>query len=430
MTETDAADLGRMRFLALMVMIPDFWIKRRVETITYGDNGETRRAVSIDFQLPERYRKTASQDGPLLVPVALLEKKPLTRFDMRGADGTAIPVLDTDANSELATRCVTDAISVLLALDESVVEDVKDLIETVVRSPEPVATPAAEQLTNALRERLTGVTPAQELVLQLVSDLAKSFLLVAECDSRTIRGRSILKFSYEEPIEIKRRWLPLTRSVQIARPAVSAGKSYHLEIRAPQGLAVTDLVVTELGEQPRTWTASHAGPTAHGHLTLRGSGDFEARAAIRPERRGPVTYALLSSIVVLALTIAAVFWPQQVFQLDREPETAIGLATVTLAIPAFLLALLARTPEHVLVSVVLRPTRAVLLLTSTVLLAISGIIILRPAEQAAHSCAIALACLEAFLTVYVALIAKKSAAGPSIVKTSPDSKPLERKDGQ
>ena len=166
MTETTSADLGRMRFLALMVMIPDFWIKRRVETITYGDNGETRRAVSIDFQLPERYRKTASQDGPLLVPVALLEKKPLTRFDMRGADGTAIPVLDTDANSELATHCVTDAISVLLALDESVVEDVKDLIETVVRSPEPVATPAAEQLTNALREHLTGCVPIRHLCAQ------------------------------------------------------------------------------------------------------------------------------------------------------------------------------------------------------------------------------------------------------------------------
>lgn len=421
MSEPAGQELERMRFLALMVMVPDFWIKRRVETITYGDNGETRRAVSIDFQLPEQYSKTENEDAQVLVPVALLEKKPLTRFDMRGADGTAIPVLDTDANSKLATRCVTDVLSMLLSLDTEAVENFKGLIETVVTRPEDEATPAAEELTNALREQLTDVMPAQELVLQLITDLAKSFLLVAECDSRTVRGRTILKFSYEEPIAIGRRWLPLTRSVQLTRPAVSGGKSYHLEIRAPQGLSVADLLVTELGKKSRTWKTSHSGPTAHGHLTVTGSGDFEARATIRPERRGPVTYALLSSWAVLALTVAAAVWPQQVFQLGRETETAVGLATVLLAIPAFLLALLARTPEHVLVSAVLRPTRVVLALTSAVLLVISGIIILRPAEDTARCFAIALACMEAFLFVYVALIAKKSDAGPSIMKPRRDS---------
>ena len=67
----DSPDRGR-RIAALLFGAP-LWVHRRVDSISLGSTGTTRRAISFDFTLPADLAVSGS-DGRVLVPLALIEK--------------------------------------------------------------------------------------------------------------------------------------------------------------------------------------------------------------------------------------------------------------------------------------------------------------------------------------------------------------------
>src|SRR3954468_5995063 len=90
------------------------WRHRRVETITVLSHEQARRAVSVGFTVPLEHRDDVRlADGQWIVPLALLEKRPLVHFDLFDEDLAAIPLLRSDE----ARSVVRELLYVVLDLD-------------------------------------------------------------------------------------------------------------------------------------------------------------------------------------------------------------------------------------------------------------------------------------------------------------------------
>jgi hypothetical protein len=93
-------------FLALnLIGAWDDWIKRRVESIEFDSDMTVRRRVSVDFRLREWLPDPILDwDGKKYhyVPIALLNKEPLLRFDLHDENGSAVPLLTRRKNAAIA----------------------------------------------------------------------------------------------------------------------------------------------------------------------------------------------------------------------------------------------------------------------------------------------------------------------------------------
>lgn len=410
--------------LTSMVIKPSTWIFRRVEVLSYAANGETRRRVSVDFRLPDGYGGAGGDNTSVLVPVGIIRKQPLTRFDMRSADGQALPVLETAANGRVAERVLGEAVRAAFDLSPTTGEQLRALISAVVYAP----TDGAEVALAALRSFLqsvqtpdsnashrTTLEPAQQYALQLAADLSQCFLLVVDCPRDLVRGRAILKYEYEDAIDLTpwrfRVFRPL--EVRVDRPSVGDAGSYHLEVRAPEGVATRSLQIKDVGASSASVFLGR-GPTVHG--LVRGTrGDFEAGVRLVPERRGTVTWAFGVSLAV-AVGFAAMALTWEPFHSWLAVETGKGgaLATVVLAFPAFLLVLLARSPEHFVASRVLRPARWVLLLTSLLMIVAAAVLIVVPPLNLGRAAMVFLALLQTGIAIVAILIRRQSDPGPML----------------
>src|SRR5206468_331972 len=79
------------------------WIHRRVEKFEFYDATRVRRAMSIDFTLPEAYPPAGSNPDAFIVPLALPTKEPLRDLDITCSAGENLPLLTRDENSALAS---------------------------------------------------------------------------------------------------------------------------------------------------------------------------------------------------------------------------------------------------------------------------------------------------------------------------------------
>lgn len=88
---------------------PSRWVHRRVETVRFLDDVTVRRQISVDFSLPTEpwYLRAPDQVGQMYVPLTLLEKRKLTKFDLFDEERRSLPALTTCENGEVAGACLT-----------------------------------------------------------------------------------------------------------------------------------------------------------------------------------------------------------------------------------------------------------------------------------------------------------------------------------
>ena len=117
--ELTAVDLERGVSLYAMVDNWRGWVNRRVERIELIDAVASRRYISLDCTLRERYALRAA-DGTehLYVPLSLHEKRRVTRFSVRDESGRALPILTQARSAYLGTATLAVA---ALAVWEQVV---------------------------------------------------------------------------------------------------------------------------------------------------------------------------------------------------------------------------------------------------------------------------------------------------------------------
>lgn len=400
-----------------MILKPSTWIHRRVESITYATNGETRRRVSVDLTIPSEYRQTLRDGDRVLLPLAIIAKEPLVRFDMRDAEGCALPVLETQANGRVAERVLKTLVLGAFGSDSVDGAELGSRVRKVVYAGRTEANEAVTSLRQYLHPGADEYE--KQLVLQLAVDLAHGFLLVVETARDSLGRRVIVKYEYEDSIALSGRAGPAFRPVrvQIDRPAVGDANSYHLEVRAPDGIATKALKLAGEGLGSEEVFFLGKGPIVHGHLNAQ-KADFGAQVLLVPERRGTVTWAAVSSICVMTgFAACAVFWPPLHTFLSDTAERGTSLATVLLALPAFLLVLLGRSPEHFLVSRVLRPARWIVLLTALLMLGGATVLIVVPPLSRGGWVFWSLASAQFFLAALACRIWLVSDPGPIISKS-------------
>lgn len=333
------------------------WTHRRVESLSFLANGETRRAISWDFTLPTDLAIGAAGDR-VAVPIATLRKGPLKRFDMRDAGGHALPVWGTGENGPLAVDLLVSGLEGVRGTSAPV--DMRAAVERVVyaRVDDDVADDLALLHDGARR---AGTTTAPDVLVafdSLVSTLAHSFVLVVEMPAEFVATRTILKASYEDDRAKQSPQVNLAGRVDIDIEANGWGNtsSWHLEVQAPDGLRVARL-------RHETWnpdtfdltSESHDGEGAStAHINAAGVSPYDEFAA--DVRLVPDRSALLNPLTLGAALGTLLLWSSVLMRdaisdkLTEFGSSGAPLGAIVFGLPALFFALLSRSGEHELVS--------------------------------------------------------------------------------
>lgn len=411
-----APDDGRSQGarLASLLMEPQSWATRRVEVISHAANGETRRSISLDFRIPAELA-IGENPSTVLVPLALLRKGPLTSLDVRDDNGRAIPVLDRDANARWAERALVSTLEGdfgrPLGADQIVT------VRRVVDGDPAAARMAASELKRSL---LGDEEPDLLGSFFLMDDLATSFILLGEVPDTILCRRTVVKFSYEDPpgaspFRLRQLLAPRKREAMESLPVADAS-SYHLELRPPVGVSARSLSITSTATDV-AWLGRSPGPIAHNNVRDRTLGaSYSAIADLRPLAAGLTSYALVAAVSAFVLFWVPLMWPDGVLAKAQDPAAGATTATALLAVPAFLLALLSRPPEHPVVSRVYLPVRLVTAGTALTLLLAAGAFVVVRSPSTLHAVTVTLLVVQGLLAAYSACILAMSDP-PRTVKT-------------
>jgi hypothetical protein len=383
------------------------WIERLSETISYLNTGETRRQTTLQVNIPADY-SVSDHPGTVILPLTLLRKSTLKRFEVRDSEGKVLPTLAMESNWKWSSSAAISVLGGQFKL--GAVE--RHLVEKIVEfQPEDDGDrcPSMDDLVKRLRPTGGNWSAPQIMALAAVSDLSDKFSLTVELPDCYVGRRAVIDLFYEDSFDfIQKRWNfcgPTTATID--NLSVSDADSFHLEIRTPPGISPSCIKMAPVSDfESEEWEAIGKSVTAH--INVHRAGTFEickAEAQLRPSREGIVTYAFLSSVLVLL--VAGIFtWqakPIAKFFAD-DAERAGSLATVLLAVPAFLLVTLARGPEHPVVALVQRTARYATLLTSGALLVAAAVVTVSPSYGVFEAIFATLSIIQAFITLIAARV--------------------------
>ncbi|MGH2947052.1 MAG: hypothetical protein ACRDPC_12470 [Solirubrobacteraceae bacterium] len=342
--EEHAADVAGAAFELLRSKAA--WRHRRVETITVLSHEDVRRAVSVDFTVPAKYRDhlIVSGAGECVVPLAGLAKRPLVHFDLRNEEGHSVPLLTAEQNR------LIDRELLYVALEEDL--ETQDAGEAVRAAAERAAGPVIEAV-------LGGGAPAGALdrlerehalapltVFRAWAEiLERSFILWAVVGG--LDRRRVLKFASDEPFSLRAGF-----THDYDAPGATEAASYHLEVAVPAELRARSTTL----EDYATAEVLAAGERDTDRPAIYYAAD-PARAPARPvarvrygaERgRFLVPAALVTAVITLLLAL-----PLALADLDAlaaESGPAIG---IVLSVSAVFSVLVLRTDEHPLLRLIL-----------------------------------------------------------------------------
>lgn len=212
-----------------------FWVKRRVESITFPDIDTVERKVSIDFELPARVLQAAANTDPhttratsrvtpgsyvgirerplpiCVIPLTLLRKQGLTQFSLRDEGGAALPLLTRDQNGEIALATMLELAAGLRDEPPGRTDLPETIAPELVTELRKIATGAPKKAMEVWRDldrikdsdnsphcgdwRTLLVHDKRFMALAL--DFARNFLVLTPVPVEPGRRR-IIKLSYEQ----------------------------------------------------------------------------------------------------------------------------------------------------------------------------------------------------------------------------------------
>ncbi|WP_413250840.1 hypothetical protein [Sinomonas flava] len=373
----DSPDRGR-RIAALLFGAP-LWVHRRVDSISLGATGTTRRAISFDFTLPSDLAAPGS-DGRVLVPLALIEKGALRRVSATGPADHPMPVLGRDDNTQLAVEMLVQITSPGMPRPTEESEQMRDLIHRVVGfNPAEASAEARRAIEDEVEGQLmpwSGIPDPESraVVARMVKGFLDQCLLVVEVEEELVGKRTVVKFSYDRSLPIP----DLGNRVGIIEfdlPDAGLAHSQHVEFSAPAGLVVRRLSVQETaGDEyvagPREDVP--AKPRSTAHVAFAPSETYsgaEVSVELVPAASGVFTFTVAGVLVVLLFAVAVAaekfFGAPILSPRFTVPSQAVSLLLVG---PALFLSWMARAPEHRALAVMLLPLRLMLIACAGVLL--------------------------------------------------------------
>ncbi len=365
------------------------WTHRRVESLAFLPSGEARRRVSWDYTLPLHLAIAAAADR-VAVPIATLKKRPLKRLDVSSASGSALSVWGKAENGWLAEEALVSGFEALTGSLPG--EEERRAINSIVYGP---SLDAVQPIVDQLLERHESGAADLAIAFRAVAEtLADNFLFVVEVPVDTVGRRSLIKINYDDSRDLtpgRGSFFAAEEVVSIDGQGWSEAASWHLEVHAPAGLVVErlwfesweadSLDVVDFQEDQRSPSTAHVTSTH-----LRRDLETSARAVLRPARPGLLNQVTVGAGIALLLLFLARMNSERLSELILASGQGSALAALAFSLPAFFLALLARSSEHELVSRVLAGPRLAALLSGAELWSAGVCFVLRTSSEALTEC--------------------------------------------
>lgn len=289
-----ACELCGLSMLKLIIN-SSAWVVRRVEHVAFIDECTVRRRVSIDYVAPQDaviFCRPSGQQVRVL-PLAIMRRKSLVKFDLRDHDGHAVPLLGLRQNQALTLAIIRAwAAATLQALEPPGVVSLEtgDFLDDVVAGDQIELWRAFKRMWEAEAGSQLQRLGKDDHFRAVLDRLADSFVLYGLHEG-PFGERCLIKFSYDEPltlrytepsyqphgpdgkggrekgkiIEVPRwGWPALSAAmgfsptrIKFRVPAAELAGSFHFEISAPPEVSIVNAVL--LAGRPRPEPAQTAG---------------------------------------------------------------------------------------------------------------------------------------------------------------------------
>ena len=184
------------------------WVVRRVEHVAFLDECTVRRRVSIDYVAPEdavTFCRPSGQQVRIL-PIAIMRRKSLVKFDFRDHDGHALPLLGVRQNQALTLAIIRACAAAALHEQEprQVIEpETGDFLDDVIAGDQTELWRAFKRMWDAEEDddqlKRLGTDKYFRTVLDRFAD---SFVLYG-LHEEPFGERRLIKFSYDEPLTLR-----------------------------------------------------------------------------------------------------------------------------------------------------------------------------------------------------------------------------------
>lgn len=362
-----------------MLLTSNFWIHRRVDSLRLDVDGDTRRFVSINFTLPQRFVIPGSGETAI-VPFAIMEKKTIRRLDASDVGGRHSSILMSTESNALAVALIMAAANRFLDHDFDSPALRSKAIGLVTCKYDDASGCKKDYL-----DWLDGVIEKTDLngealglyglFIALSIQFAENFLFCAEMDGCVIGRRSIFKYSLDQ--ESPYLDPKFTQSATISQdvPDFGFAASQHVEVQVPAGLKIVKL---ELHERESGFSEKIVGSDVPrqsrnvAHCSARPRHRYSSGRwiiSLKPEPQGLYRFTVMAVVAVcslVALGMVVRIWDGVLLRgaADIIPSAS---ASILLVGPALLLSWISRQHEHDLVSRLLAPLRIMLLSCAVVL---------------------------------------------------------------
>lgn len=303
--------------------------------------------ISIDFTVPTFPAAARDQAAIFPLPLALLDKQKLTRFDLRDASAASVPMLTAAENADISA-------SVLLVLSDFRGLAYRDPILQTSIVALVSATNDSERAFHWNRIFDTRITLGRHLLEQqdfvtLAREFAGGFVLYIPVTNADVGKRRILKMGFDSPkpavrpenISGRLGWSPVNDRFPV--PLAGYASSYHFEVQAPPDMVVVrgEFVGIRSGAIV-TDPLRTAVECAHFNLAA-----LDRRLGLVVVSLSARARELLGGVFILAaanaLAQAVVLFRLHEIRTDHSVDPVVA---VLLALPGVLLSYVVRPGEH------------------------------------------------------------------------------------
>lgn len=375
--------------IAIQLGDPSLWIERRVESLSFIDDGSTRRRLSFDYIVQSEFAEFG------YVPLATFRKENLTSLDVRGADGNALSILTSLDTSEIAVQIL------LAGIRQEITDEIQLLVEEMIFFKSSDTDQTIISSEKELYSKYVALVEDKDSVpfLDLAATLLRTFILWVKLPKDVAPlDRLVTKVSYEETLPFEGIFPPLPIKTVI-HPNWSS--RFHFEVAVPTELKVTSLTIgswqggqggntsvvpgtinpKEDEKAPFDVYDQLAGnPLQVAHISMDGYPDLPPMHAVMqivPSLGGITKIASMVSFVTMVVFAVPTFFKSLSLNIFEFPKNGTAAPLLLLG-PALLVAFLARSPEHPIVAHRLKGARYSLLFSGALLMAaatmLSGIV--------------------------------------------------------
>jgi hypothetical protein len=276
------------------------------------------------------------------VPIALLAKRMLARFDLRDEAGAAVALATSEQNAAFATEHMLSIASEVLGGEPS--PRLRTLCWVIARGHPGQAAAAMNEIQQDPEGEWTGLVKDERFRAASLA-FASHFALLVEVGGEP--RRRVLKFAYDQEPGVDLTWrerlglVPALLKIAIADLGDAASR--HLEVVRAQGLDILAVQLVEPSPGRNRVIREESGEDGDVHLAVtRAPRGTRGRAEIflRAARAGILAGGpLLAALSAAALTAA---W----FALPDSAGDGGGAASILLAVPAALGAYLGARHPH------------------------------------------------------------------------------------